>query len=290
MLPPSSSISSSVDTRLADEEGVARLLAWAEAEGWNPGLADAHAFYRTDPQGYFLVCDQQHAVAGISMVRHHPEHAFLGLYLCLPEKRGRGFGMAAWNAALDYAGDSSIGLDGVPEQQANYRRSGFQYLHRTVRYAGVATAAHSDHIANVRDCKNDDINPVVQLDADIGGFRRESFFRHWLMGATTRKSYVYNDNGRIKGVITVRRCVEGFKVGPWLAENSAVAESLLSVACSVAAEQTLIVDLPEPNSTAFDLVNKLALKPVFETARMYRGTIPAIDTGRLYGVATLELG
>ncbi|NIP17093.1 MAG: N-acetyltransferase, partial [Xanthomonadales bacterium] len=30
------------------------VLDWAAAEGWNPGLEDADAFYRADPDGFFI--------------------------------------------------------------------------------------------------------------------------------------------------------------------------------------------------------------------------------------------
>jgi len=29
-------------------------VEWAAKEGWNPGLYDADAFYKTDPKGFFL--------------------------------------------------------------------------------------------------------------------------------------------------------------------------------------------------------------------------------------------
>jgi len=29
-------------------------VLWAKAEGWNPGIYDAEAFYNTDPKGFFV--------------------------------------------------------------------------------------------------------------------------------------------------------------------------------------------------------------------------------------------
>ena len=34
------------------EADLAPALEWAAAEGWNPGLHDAHCFYAADPQGF----------------------------------------------------------------------------------------------------------------------------------------------------------------------------------------------------------------------------------------------
>ena len=50
------------------------------------------------------------------------------------------------------------------------------------------------------------------------------------------------------------------------------------------------LDLPEPNAAARALCDRYNLKPVFETARMYRGPVPDLPLGQIYGITTLELG
>ena len=40
--------------RRMTEADLKLALDWAAAEGWNPGLDDAHCFYAADPQGFFL--------------------------------------------------------------------------------------------------------------------------------------------------------------------------------------------------------------------------------------------
>ena len=52
----------------------------------------------------------------------------------------------------------------------------------------------------------------------------------------------------------------------------------------------IIVDVPETNLAASRLAESIDLKPVFETARMYRGDAPVFDHNRLFGITTLELG
>jgi hypothetical protein len=41
---------------------------------------------------------------------------------------------------------------------------------------------------------------------------------------------------------------------------------------------------------AADLAKRHGMKPIFDTARMYRGAPPATDLTRTFGVTTLELG
>ena len=58
----------------------------------------------------FLAFDGEKPLAGISVVNHSDSFAFLGLYLCLPEWRGRGIAFALWEAR----GHIGIRLAGEP--------------------------------------------------------------------------------------------------------------------------------------------------------------------------------
>ncbi|MBD3625859.1 MAG: GNAT family N-acetyltransferase [Rhodobacteraceae bacterium] len=75
--------------------------------------------------------------ASISLVRFGNDVGFLGLYICQPEHRGRGVGFALFQAAIARLAPGITGLDGVPEQQANYSRSGFRFSYRTIRHEGA---------------------------------------------------------------------------------------------------------------------------------------------------------
>lgn len=88
-------------------------LDWAADKAWNPGLDDAGPFRAADPQGFFSRRVDGVTVSAISVVNHSPDFSFLGFYLCRPEWRGQGHGMAIWRHALLHAGARTVGLDGV---------------------------------------------------------------------------------------------------------------------------------------------------------------------------------
>ena len=75
-------------------ENAAILLDWAAAEGWNPGLDDLKPFLAADPDGFFLEHIDGMPAAGISLVNHNRDFAFLGLYIAAPAFRGLGHGLA----------------------------------------------------------------------------------------------------------------------------------------------------------------------------------------------------
>ncbi|MEU1159130.1 GNAT family N-acetyltransferase, partial [Streptomyces sp. NPDC005918] len=113
------------------------VTGWAADEGWNPGLTDTPSFFAQDPDGFFLGRVDGEPVSAISVVNYGDAYAFLGCYLVRPDLRGRGHGLATWRAGLAHAGARTVGLDGVPAQQDNYRRSGFAWKHGTQRYIGT---------------------------------------------------------------------------------------------------------------------------------------------------------
>jgi GNAT superfamily N-acetyltransferase len=121
-----------------DEVSIA--VNWADAEGWNPGLADDVCFAAADPEGFFIGELEGAPAATISCVNYGTSFAFLGFYMVREDLRGRGYGLRIWNAAIAHAGPRVIGLDGVVAQQQNYRMSGFELAYANVRYGGTVAA------------------------------------------------------------------------------------------------------------------------------------------------------
>jgi len=282
-----------ITTRIATPGDVRKLIAWAEQEGWNPGVEDADMFFAADDSGFFVTCLNDVPVAGVSLVKQNAEHAFLGLYLCKPEFRGNGYGLRAWNAGLESIGERCVGLDGVVQQQENYKRSGFAYLHRNVRYSGSLSTIDSDspgYETTIRLAGINDLDRITEYDGSIGGLQRREFYNAWLAQNNSRVINLALHNQHIVGIIGLRRCKTGYKVGPWLADNPAIAMTLLASLEQTTHNEPVMIDVPEPNYSSVEILKSLSFSPIFETARMYRGEAPLIDIQRLLGVATFELG
>jgi len=116
-------------------------LGLAAAEGWNPGLNDAEAFWQADPQGYFIGLQDGKPAATISAVAYgdegaSPSFGFIGLYIVVPGLRGRGLGYRLWDAALGALTAPTIGLDAVLAQQDTYRKDGFELAYQSCRFEG----------------------------------------------------------------------------------------------------------------------------------------------------------
>src|SRR5690349_13384084 len=121
-------------------EDVARMSAWADDEGWNPGNTDSLAFHATDPGAFLIGRLDGKPVACISVVRYGAGFGFLGYYIARPEIRGQGYGIQIWRAGMARLAGRNVGLDGVVTQQDNYRKSGFRRAWNNVRHGGAPTA------------------------------------------------------------------------------------------------------------------------------------------------------
>src|SRR6188472_1428900 len=97
--------------RTMTESEVALAIDWAAAEGWNPGWHDAQCFRAADPDGFLVGLLGDEPIATISVVRYGTAFGFLGLYIVKPEHRGRGHGLALWEAGIAFLGKRAIGLD-----------------------------------------------------------------------------------------------------------------------------------------------------------------------------------
>jgi len=276
------------------QDELSLVLQWAANEGWNPGTDDAAAFFNADPDGFLLGYDQGKPVSAISVIKQDDKNGFLGLYLCHPEYRGKGHGWAIWQAGIAHLDGLTIGLDGVVEQQDNYRRSGFELVYRNRRYTGTLAhqpeqAASTDNVIH-RPIEADDLAGLIDMDEKIHSVHRSHFLKSWLQNTTTRKSLVSVDGSQLTGFGTIRACQQGYKIGPLIAPNAEQARNLLFALTDLMNAKEIILDVPEPNSAAVALAEELQLENVFETARMYKGHVPAYKLDKLFGVSTFELG
>jgi Acetyltransferase (GNAT) domain len=263
---------------------------WAAREGWNPGIRDWHAFQAADPEGFLIGFQGGTPVCCISVVRYGPAFGFLGFYIAIPEVRGTGRGMEIWRAGMARLAGRNVGLDGVVAQQDNYRKSGFRFAYRDVRFSGVAAAdetAARDPI--LVEATRVPFDRLAAYDRRFFPEPRDAFLALWI-GLPGFIALAAVEDGAVVGLGVARPCREGYKIGPLYGDTPTIAERLARALCHRVAPTPVAIDVPEINPAAPRLARSLGLAPVFETARMYTGPDPAVDTAGMYAVTSLELG
>jgi hypothetical protein len=276
------------DIGLLDMEGIRTAVEWARREGWNPGLRDAEAFAAQDPAGFLGLTVDGELAATISLVNYGPSFGFLGFYICRPDLRGKGHGLALWNAALELKPAHTIGLDGVTAQQDNYRKTGFVLAHANVRHGGLKPNGYAQNDRRLSALSAADAAAVDRFEQRHRLFpaSRLRFLADWLH----HNAVALMRDGEITGYGVARPTHDGWKIGPLFAQDVGDAETILRGLLTRVPDGLIFLDTPGTNRAAVDLALSLRLQPMFETARMYRGPAPEIDTAKVFGITSFELG
>ncbi|MGM0423878.1 MAG: GNAT family N-acetyltransferase [Thermodesulfobacteriota bacterium] len=264
-------------------------IEWAATEGWNPGLYDADCFYSADVKGFLVGLLDGEPVASISAVKYDIHFGFVGFYIVKPDFRGQGYGLKIWNKAVKSLKGLVVGLDGVVDQQCNYKKSGFSLAHRNIRYQGYGGGNLTDY-SNLVSLTNFNFREICRYDRCFFATERTRFLKCWLeQPLSSAIGILYN--GKLAGYGLMRKCRSGYKIGPLFADNTEFAEHLfLYFKCQIAEEDPIILDTPEANPAAIELAERYNLQPIFETARMYKGKHPDLALERTFGMTTFELG
>ena len=262
---------------------------WAADEGWNPGLHDANCFYNSDTNSFFIGLINGEPVSCISAVAYDNEFGFMGFYIVKPEYRGKGYGIEIWNTAIDYLKTQNIGLDGVVEQQPNYKKSGFSLAYNNIRYEGTSFRTN-DVFPEIVPASEVSFAELLHYDSELFPVTRPAFLKCWLDMPDSHSLAAIVD-GKFSGYCVIRKCLKGYKVGPLFADSKDLAEKLFVSANNLIENNSAVyLDTPEINKDAVTLALKYRMSKVFETARMYTKQQPDIDISKVFGVTTFELG
>jgi GNAT superfamily N-acetyltransferase len=268
------------------------LVEWAAAEGWNPGLRDADAFWAADPEAFVGIDLNGELIGGGAIVAYGREAGFMGLFIVKAGFRGAGLGRKFWYYRRDRLRarlnpDAPIAMDGVFAMQPFYAEGGFVFTHRNLRMEGIGQAGPvAPNLVPLTDL------PFAQVAAyDRKHFLadRPAFLEKWIRPEGGKALAVLR-NGEIAACGVVRPCRRGFKIGPLFADDPALAETLFVALSSQLVGQPLFLDTPENNPQALALAARHGMKECFGCARMVLGPIPKIPWDSIYGVTTFELG
>jgi GNAT superfamily N-acetyltransferase len=265
-------------------------VQWAMQQGWNPGLHDGNAFAQADANAFWVGLLNEQPIACLSVANYHNSIGFIGFYLVHPDHRHRGYGLRLWNHVLGTQEVKVLAGDGVMEQLENYQKSGFQFAWMNARYTMTHLKKPFNRCPNVRKYQTVAFKDLLTYDTKHFGIKRADYLCAWL---EMPNSYplVYLTEGQLKGLGIIRKCLNGWKIGPLFADTYDIATMLFNE-LSLHAEigDTLFLDIPEANPYALQMVQSLGMKSVFKTARLYKGGIPALPLENIYGITSFEFG
>ena len=261
----------------------------ADAEGWEPGLTDADAFYAADPEGFFGLEMDGRVVATLSAVRCSDRLTFLGFYIVEPEHRGTGLGIELWDEVLARSGGAALAGDAVPEQVSNYESDGFAVPYRNARFTLTDPPEQTAADIPLVEATEADFDQLVAFDGAHCFGPRPDFLSRWIEGVDRESLVAVGDEGEIVGFAASRQTSAGHRVGPVFCHDEARARALI-VSLAQRAGGRVSVDIPLVNEAAVSLCADLGMERSFETARICRGDVPDLPLDQVFGITSLELG
>ncbi|MFN9646214.1 MAG: GNAT family N-acetyltransferase [Cyanobacteriota bacterium] len=284
------------------------VTGWARQEGFAPGAGDVAIYRQTDRQGVWVGWLGAEPVGCIAGVRYNAAYGFIGLFLVVPERRGRGHGVALWRHALAHLADlPCVGLEAAPDRVNDYAGWGFTPASPPTRWqrlpggarspGGCAEAAAAAPATGPAWCLLEGAaipeEAVQRFDAQREPSPRPHFLHHWLHHPAGTVHALLDRQGTCHGYGRIRPCLlkegTGWRIGPLLADHGAAARALLEGLLQHH-PGVVLLDAPAANPGAASLLEGLGFAPLSRTLRMYRGEAPTAPLADVYGLACLELG
>lgn len=265
-------------------------ISMAANAGWNPGNNDPDLFYQIDQNGFIVAVSGNNEAAGIiSAVNYGTDFGFIGMHLIASGYEEHDLGAELYKAARRKTGNVNIGLNSFEHNINFYEGFGFKTAHKIFTFEGTADGNH----VMPPDITSPFVLPfedLLEFDRKIFPYDRKHFISLWLNqpGSMVLAKYV---NDKYKGYGLFRPCLKGYKISPLVAENYGVGEEILLALTGHLPEGAVFyMDIPDLNKDGIRLAEKMKMKKINETVRMYNNDGVEIALNQVFSFNSFELG
>lgn len=271
---------------------------WCIDEGWNLGLYGSEIYYKIDPQGHFILKNDE-TIASISLIKHSPYFFTLGPFIVKKEYRRQGVGDILWKYAMNRMNkehpDALIVLYAVSSQVSRYQKSGFAPVLKNQRW--YIDSSNAFQLFDSLNCYpiTPDLIPAISLYDQHHYFTSRQLLFTQILQKPETNGLVYMDDNIIKGFGIVRRCVRGYRIGTLIADTKEIAQSLIGGLLRFCNQESVLIDIPDCNPQGIACMNTFnaVRRPQEDTVTMIKGTQHANlikNWEQQYGLFSLEIG
>ncbi len=278
--------------RLMRKDEADRFFDLTDDAAWDPGPHDVELWWAADPEAFVAAELEGELIGGGALIAHDSSFGSLGHVVVRPERRASGLEDRLWQACVHLLqgrlGDgATLAVDGVSREKDRYRRAGFTFSRRTIRYETIGSSvAGSAGIVPAADVPFD---RLAAFDRRCLAVARERFLRAWLQ-LDESLALAHLEDTVVRGYGVIRRTRLGARVEPLLADDVATAEALLDSLLRFAPDEPVFIDVPETNAWAMSLTRRRRMHQVSSRGRLYLGPAPRVAESRIFGDTSFELG
>ncbi len=250
------------------------FLSSAKGEGWITAARELDFLLRNYPEGCLAVLDAGQPTAFITAIRYL-NSAWIGNLLVLPAYRQRGLGRSLMERVLrhlELSGCETVWLTASAAGAHLYRSLGFRQIDSIRRWRGLGgTACGRARFT---------YHQVAALDFLGWGDDRRSIFA----ALAENSSQISLPDGFLACSVSG----DGQQLGPWGAVSKDAAAKLLDAAIGGADPIVeLVLDSPENNQAAAELLATRGFAIVGSTLLMYKGKKPEYRAEYIYALASM---
>ncbi len=282
------------------------VLDYSDRMEWIPGKMDDTLYWAVGQgAGVYVGTLNEQPITGVAMFQHNESYAFIGLYFCEEQYRGKSYGLKTWRVArASLNPDVNLALDAVPSAVSLYEREGFKRSWISSFYALSTTTIvqeYSNHPAillHKREVWTVPANTAdfqklkLYVENGIGvSFARPDFLDKWITLPSHTALVALNENQDIVGFGVIRETIavdkNGYRLAPLLADSGDIARILLyTLAKDVCPKQKFTIVAPAVNPEVKRIVTELNRDCVEKgiNIRMYTKADPPILAAKYFSL------
>jgi ribosomal protein S18 acetylase RimI-like enzyme len=257
-------------------------LSQITREGWVQSRAVFASIVEHDPAGG-LIAESGDGPAALLTTANFGSTGWIGHLIVLPEHRKIGLGTRMMHKAMEHLhkhGVSTIRLEADPPGMGIYRRLGFVEEHESLRFRATRSTQPSPAVA----LQEKDLADVLAFDIKTTGEDRGRYLE--ILYKNSQQALVMRRDNRLTGYLLAMPTSDGVNLGPFLAEDRATAEALLSAA----PDGVSTLGLPASNHEGVALMQELGFEQRPSCTRMHLGPRPEQNAACIYGIANGATG
>jgi ribosomal protein S18 acetylase RimI-like enzyme len=275
---------------LKDLEKVKRL---SDEAGWNQTEKDWQ-FLIDNTDNICVLAETDSKIVGSSIaVNYNNQVAWFCMVLVDKNYRKQGISKAMLNYLFEHITCVDTKLDATSEGEKVYTHFGFKKdfkISRLIHPSIVNFTLLEDNELVITNSDQDIIRKLIEHDSTGFGVERKKLIE-WLIKEYPYKAWVAKKDDVIAGYTLGREGTHYHHIGPMMANDIHVAESLLINALKELQGKPVVMDVVSDKTELINWLLTLGFEKQREFTRMYRNeNIFGSDTSNLYLIAGPELG
>jgi len=284
-----------VEIRPFRREDIGFALAQTAREGWDATAGLFETLLAHDPQGCFVAQCGGHSL-GMITTTAHPESAWIGNLIVLPDRRRQGVGLQLMTYAMAHLtslGITTMRLEADPPGVALYRRLGFVDEFESPRFENLREVSVERLSGGapmpVERIDGGRLGEVTSFDARYFGDDRSRLLG--LLLERARGAYCVSGGGEVRAYAVALPSAFGIRIGPWVAADGAAARAVLGAVLADFPGERYCVGVPLVNGDAVALLRSLDMRQTSSCLRMvYGGPAASGLPKHIYGIAGGAIG